>query len=232
MMHPDVETANATVHNHATTIGSSNRLARNQQCDDGLGEMCAQQESHDDVSPTKYSHSPSSHKALHSSTTTYPPAPPNMDFHSTPPTSPILRNRRSLSAGSSSSNSSNNATNFEASNANENQNNTDDHHQQSSQSTTTRGQDDDDIIRPTTIASTNTSISQHDMLLLQQFWQTYDTIIILSIFAIFGIAFRMMSATWFRSELGSVFSEDSALGTNLPLNIWSCFLMGLLCSGR
>ena len=165
--------------------------------------------------------------ALQSSTTS-PPTSPNLDFHSTPPASPILRNRRSMSAGSSS----NNATNFETSNAtNDNQNNTtdDDDHQQSSQSATSGVvQDNDDIIRPTT----TTSISQHDMLLLQQFWQTYDTIIILSIFAIFGIAFRMMSATWFRSELGSVFSEDSALGTNLPLNIWSCFLMGLLCSGR
>ena len=223
MMHPDVETSH-----DATAIDNRSRFSRHQQCDERLGEECAQQESHDDVSPTKYSHSPSSHKALHSSTTTTPPAP-LMDLHSTPPTSPILRNRRSMSAGSSSSNS---AINFETSNANENQNNTDDDHQQSSQSTTTRvvTQDDDDIIRLTT--STNTSISQHDMLLLQQFWQTYDTIIILSIFAIFGIAFRMMSATWFRSELGSVFSEDSALGTNLPLNIWSCFLMGLLCSGR
>lgn len=68
--------------------------------------------------------------------------------------------------------------------------------------------------------------------MLQQFWRTYDTVIILSIFAVLGIMFRMMSATWFRMELGVVFSEDSALGTNLPLNIWSCFLMGLLCSGR
>lgn len=71
-----------------------------------------------------------------------------------------------------------------------------------------------------------------DALLMQQFWRTYDTIVILSISAVLGIMFRMMSATWFRSELGVVFSEDSALGTNLPLNIWSCFLMGLLCSGR
>lgn len=222
MHHPDVETANATVHHHdATTVVNNSRLAQNHQWDDGLGEKCAQQgRSHDDVSPT-------SNKALHVATASSP-TPPSIDFHSTPPTSPILRNRRSMSAGSSS----NNATNFETSNANnDNQNNTTDNddHQQSSQSATTGVvQDDDDIIRSTT----TTSISQHDMLLLQQFWQTYDTIIILSIFAIFGIAFRMMSATWFRSELGSVFSEDSALGTNLPLNIWSCFLMGLLCSGR
>ena len=80
--------------------------------------------------------------------------------------------------------------------------------------------------------TTTSTTSEHDMAILQRFWSTYDTIIILSICSIVGIAFRMMSATWFRMELGAVFSEDSALGTNLPLNIWSCFLMGLLCSGR
>ncbi|KAL3807311.1 hypothetical protein ACHAXA_008536 [Cyclostephanos tholiformis] len=53
----------------------------------------------------------------------------------------------------------------------------------------------------------------------------------LSICSVLGIFMRMMSATWFRLELGAVFSEDSALGTNLPLNVWSCFLLGLLCSG-
>lgn len=78
----------------------------------------------------------------------------------------------------------------------------------------------------------NTTRNDEDTYLLQQFWRTYDTIIILSIFAVLGIIFRMMSATWFRMELGVVFSEDSALGTNLPLNVWSCFLMGLLCSGK
>lgn len=74
--------------------------------------------------------------------------------------------------------------------------------------------------------------SARDTVLTQRFWRTYDTVTILSICAVLGIMFRMMSATWFRMELGSVFSEDSALGTNLPLNMWSCFLMGLLCSGR
>ncbi|KAL3796641.1 hypothetical protein ACHAW5_008916 [Stephanodiscus triporus] len=64
------------------------------------------------------------------------------------------------------------------------------------------------------------------------FWRAYDTVIMLSICSVVGIAIRMMSATWFRLELGAVFSEDSALGTNLPLNVWSCFLLGLLCSGR
>eukprot|EP00804_Cyclotella_cryptica_P031259 CCRYP_011080-RA/>CCRYP_011080-RA protein AED:0.25 eAED:0.25 QI:192/0.8/0.66/1/0.8/0.66/6/0/816 len=71
-----------------------------------------------------------------------------------------------------------------------------------------------------------------DRVLLQSFWRTYDDVIILSLFSIFGIVFRIFSATWFRMELGVVFSEDSALGTNLPLNCCSCFLLGLLCSGR
>ena len=74
--------------------------------------------------------------------------------------------------------------------------------------------------------------TSQDILLLQQFWRTYDDIIILSLFAIFGIVFRLMSAAWFKWQWGVVFSEDSALSTNLPLNCWSCFLMGLLCSGR
>eukprot|EP00578_Thalassiosira_sp_NH16_P024061 CAMPEP_0181096206 /NCGR_PEP_ID=MMETSP1071-20121207/10910_1 /TAXON_ID=35127 /ORGANISM="Thalassiosira sp., Strain NH16" /LENGTH=188 /DNA_ID=CAMNT_0023178601 /DNA_START=201 /DNA_END=767 /DNA_ORIENTATION=+ len=84
----------------------------------------------------------------------------------------------------------------------------------------------------TTPTTTPVATSARDAVLLQQFWRTYDTVLILSIFAVVGIVFRMMSATWFRMELGSVFSEDSALGTNLPLNMLSCFLMGLLCSGR
>ena len=65
-----------------------------------------------------------------------------------------------------------------------------------------------------------------------EFWRTFDTIVILSICSVLGIVFRMISSTWFRLELGSVFSEDSALSTTLPLNSVSCFLMGLLCSGR
>ena len=64
------------------------------------------------------------------------------------------------------------------------------------------------------------------------FWRSYDTVIMLSICSVVGIVIRAMSATWYRLEIGAVFSEDSALGTNLPLNVWSCFLLGLLCSGR
>ncbi len=68
--------------------------------------------------------------------------------------------------------------------------------------------------------------------IIQQFWRTYDEVIILSICSIFGIAFRLLGASWFRLELNFVFSPASALGSNLPLNILSCFLMGLLCTGR
>lgn len=71
-----------------------------------------------------------------------------------------------------------------------------------------------------------------DAVLLNSIWRTYDDVIILSLFSMFGIVFRIFSATWFRMELGVVFSEDSALGTNLPLNCCSCFLLGLFCSGR
>ena len=88
------------------------------------------------------------------------------------------------------------------------------------------------ILFDKTTDGTNNHDNTNNMLLLQKFWRTYDTLIILSICSIVGIVFRMLSAKWFRLEMGSVFSEDSALGTNLPLNVWSCFLMGLLCSGR
>jgi hypothetical protein len=72
----------------------------------------------------------------------------------------------------------------------------------------------------------------NDAHVLHNFWRTFDDVVILSLFAIFGIVFRMLSATWFSLELAFVFSEDSALSTNLPLNCLSCFLLGLLCSGR
>mmetsp|Transcript_20750 Transcript_20750/g.45023 ORF Transcript_20750/g.45023 Transcript_20750/m.45023 type:complete len:814 (-) Transcript_20750:52-2493(-) len=150
---------------------------------------------------------------------------------SSPPTTSVLR-KRTMSGGSVppgnhfrnsgdvnnnyNSNPSINATNAASLTPNHDQNNN--QQQQQSQSTTTSHEEE--------------RTTAQDMFLLQKFWRTYDTIIILSIFAVFGIVFRMMSATWFRKKLGSVFSEDSALGTNLPLNIWSCFLMGLLCSGR
>ena len=132
-----------------------------------------------------------------------------------PNTSPVLRKRSSASAGSPPSSP------LATVNESDNQNNN-------------KEQPQLPTLQQEGVSSNNNTItaSEHDMAILQRFWSTYDTIIILSICSIVGIAFRMMSATWFRMELGAVFSEDSALGTNLPLNIWSCFLMGLLCSGR
>ena len=96
-----------------------------------------------------------------------------------------------------------------------------------------------DAIEEAPGGSRNSQQQQHDdhqratqEKIIKQFWLTYDEIIILSICSIFGIAFRLLGASWFRLELNFIFSEDSALGTNLPLNILSCFLMGVLCSGK
>jgi hypothetical protein len=54
--------------------------------------------------------------------------------------------------------------------------------------------------------------------------------IILSLFTQIGIVFRLGAATWF-TFFDNVFSNDSALFVNLPLNCFSCFMMGVLCSG-
>ena len=88
---------------------------------------------------------------------------------------------------------------------------------------------DSDSINQQQLDEEQREIQEH---IIQQFWRTYDEVIILSICSIFGIAFRLIGASWFRLELNFIFSEDSALGTNLPLNLLSCFLMGLLCRGR
>jgi len=137
---------------------------------------------------------------------------------SSPNTSPVLRKRSSASTGSPPTSPLSTSSNSD----NQNNNN-----EQPQLPTLQQGD-----VSSNNNNTTTTTASEHDMEILQRFWSKYDTIIILSICSIVGIAFRMMSATWFRMELGAVFSEDSALGTNLPLNIWSCFLMGLLCSGR
>ena len=72
--------------------------------------------------------------------------------------------------------------------------------------------------------------AQEDRKFVEHFWTTYDDIIILAIMTQVGIVFRLASATWF-AIFDDVFSNDSALFVNLPLNCLSCFLMGLLCSG-
>lgn len=66
---------------------------------------------------------------------------------------------------------------------------------------------------------------------MEKFWTTYDDIIILSLFTQLGILCRLGMASWLRIFDG-VFQNDSALFTNLPLNCFSCFVMGILCSGE
>lgn len=75
------------------------------------------------------------------------------------------------------------------------------------------------------------SYSKEEREIIQRFWNTYDEIIILSIFSMLGIVFRIFAANFF-SRFDDVFNERSALFTNLPLNCLSCFLMGLLCRGE
>lgn len=70
-----------------------------------------------------------------------------------------------------------------------------------------------------------------DVAFVQNFWTTFDDILILSIFTQLGIVFRLASSSWF-TIFDGVFSNDSALFVNLPLNCLSCFIMGVLCSGE
>ena len=102
-----------------------------------------------------------------------------------PNTSPVLRKRSSASTGSPPSSP------LSTSNDNQKNNN------EQLQLPTLQQEEESAIINNTTTTIT----SEHDMAILQRFWSTYDTIIILSICSIVGIAFRMMSATWFRMEL-------------------------------
>ena len=71
---------------------------------------------------------------------------------------------------------------------------------------------------------------EEDDMFVIEFWRTYDDIIALAIFTQIGILARLGVSTWF-TYFDGVFSADSALFVNLPLNSLSCFLMGLLCSG-
>ena len=70
-----------------------------------------------------------------------------------------------------------------------------------------------------------------DVKFVTNFWTTYDDILILSIFTQLGIVFRVAMAIWFK-YFDDVFSNESALFVNLPLNCLSCFFMGLLCPGE
>jgi fluoride ion exporter CrcB/FEX len=70
-----------------------------------------------------------------------------------------------------------------------------------------------------------------DRLFVHHFWRTYDDIIILSLFTQIGMVFRLAMSTWL-AIFDGVFSNDSALFVNLPLNCLACFFMGILCSGE
>ena len=70
-----------------------------------------------------------------------------------------------------------------------------------------------------------------DSKFVKHFWQTYDDIIILSLFTQIGIVARLATSVYF-TFFDGVFSANSALFVNLPLNSLSCFLMGVLCSGE
>ena len=69
-----------------------------------------------------------------------------------------------------------------------------------------------------------------DRAFVERFWTAYDDVIILSLFTQVGIVARLGVSTWF-TFFDGVFSNDSPLFVNLPLNCLSCFLLGLLCSG-
>jgi len=77
----------------------------------------------------------------------------------------------------------------------------------------------------------NARTARDDQAFVHNFWTTYDDILILSIFTQVGIVFRLASSTWF-TVFDGVFSNDSALFVNLPLNCLSCFVLGMLCSGE
>lgn len=72
---------------------------------------------------------------------------------------------------------------------------------------------------------------QEDRRFVHHFWRTYDDIVILSLFTQIGIVFRLATSTYL-TFFDGVFSNDSALFVNLPLNSLSCFLMGMLSSGE
>jgi fluoride ion exporter CrcB/FEX len=68
-------------------------------------------------------------------------------------------------------------------------------------------------------------------LYVERFWTTYDDLIIMAIFTQIGIVFRLAAAMFF-DIFNDVFSNDSPLFVNLPLNCLSCFIFGALCSGE
>jgi fluoride ion exporter CrcB/FEX len=72
---------------------------------------------------------------------------------------------------------------------------------------------------------------EEDKRFVEKFWTGFDDVIMLSLFTQLGIVARLGVSTWFTFFEG-VFSNDSPLFVNLPLNCLSCFLMGMLSSGE
>ena len=70
-----------------------------------------------------------------------------------------------------------------------------------------------------------------DRVFVENFWKTFDDILMLSLFAQLGVVCRLLSSIWF-GYFDGIFSADGPLFTNLPLNCLSAFIMGLLCSGE
>jgi fluoride ion exporter CrcB/FEX len=88
-----------------------------------------------------------------------------------------------------------------------------------------------EILHTPTDRNAPPDMNDPDVKFVTNFWTTFDDILILSIFTQLGIVFRIAIAIWF-TWFDGVFSNDSALFVNLPLNCLSCFLMGVLCSGE
>ena len=69
--------------------------------------------------------------------------------------------------------------------------------------------------------------------MVEAFWKQYDQILIISLGSILGILARFAASkifTWTHEY--NIFHEHSVLFTSLPLNCFSCFIMGLICSGE
>lgn len=88
------------------------------------------------------------------------------------------------------------------------------------------------ILEPAVVDNDTTPEQQLDSEWMDSFWKTYDDILFLSLFSQLGILFRLGAANWFNYFDHNVFSNDSPLFVNLPLNCLSCFIVGLLGDGE
>ena len=72
---------------------------------------------------------------------------------------------------------------------------------------------------------------EEDRKYVERFWTTYDDIIMLSMFTQLGVVARLAVSTCF-TYFDGIFRESSPLFTVLPMNCFSCFVLGLLGSGE